>query len=175
VTGAALESAILIPVPEAEPVVGAIRADHDPSAAAGIPAHVTLLYPFAEPSTIDAATVERIGSVFAASMPFRFVLSDTGWFGGEVLYLAPEPREPFVWLTESLSSRFPAFAPYGGAFDEVIPHLTVAMRGSEAMRDEIRAGLPIAAAVSEAVLMVEGEDARWSVAERFPLGRRRPG
>jgi 2'-5' RNA ligase len=172
VSGAALESAILIPVPEAEPLVGALRAEHDPASAAGIPAHVTLLYPFAEPSTIDPATIERVGSVFAASMPFRFVLSATGWFGGEVLSLTPEPREPFVWLTESLTSRFPAFAPYGGAFEEIVPHLTVAMRGSEAMEAEMGAGLPIAATVSEAVLMVEGEDARWTVAERFPLGRR---
>ena len=173
-TDDALESALLIPVPEAEPLVADLRAEHDPAAAAGVPAHVTLLYPFLEPSAIDDAVFERVGSVFAASMPFRFSLARSGWFGGEVLYLAPEPVEPFVWLTESLSSRFPSHAPYGGAFEAIVPHLTVAMRGDEAIEEEVTAGLPIASQASEAVLMVEAADSRWTVAERFTLGARRP-
>ena len=41
----ALESAVVIPVPEAEPLVGELRLEHDPAAAAGVPAHVTLLSP----------------------------------------------------------------------------------------------------------------------------------
>ena len=117
--------------------------------------------------------IERVGSVFAAAMPFRYTFNATGWFGGELLYLAPEPPEPFVWLTESLSSRFPGVAPYGGAFDEIVPHLTVAMRGSAAMASTLVDALPLAARASEALLLAEGADARWSVLERFRLGARR--
>ena len=40
------ESALVILVPEAEPVVGRLRQRYDPSAAVGMPAHITLNYPF---------------------------------------------------------------------------------------------------------------------------------
>ena len=43
------ESAILVPVPEAGPVVGRLRARLDRSASRGVPAHVTVLYPFVPP------------------------------------------------------------------------------------------------------------------------------
>ena len=39
------ESALLVAVPEAEPLVGALRLVHDPSAAVGVPAHITILLP----------------------------------------------------------------------------------------------------------------------------------
>jgi hypothetical protein len=43
-------SAVVVPVPEAEPRVGALRTALDPSAALGVPAHVTILYPFVAPA-----------------------------------------------------------------------------------------------------------------------------
>ena len=43
------ESALVVLVPEAEGVVKPFRDLHDPSAAAGMPAHITLLYPFKHP------------------------------------------------------------------------------------------------------------------------------
>ena len=42
-----------------------------------------------------------------------------------MVYLAPEPAAPFVALTEAVGAEFPGFPPYGGAFDEVVPHLTI--------------------------------------------------
>jgi hypothetical protein len=39
-------SAVLVPVPEAERVVSRYRARLDGAAALGVPAHVTVLYPF---------------------------------------------------------------------------------------------------------------------------------
>ena len=41
------ETALVIAVPEAEPLVSDWRAQHDWSAQRGVPAHITLLYPFA--------------------------------------------------------------------------------------------------------------------------------
>ena len=43
---AAAESAVLVPVPEAERAVSRHRARLDGAAARGVPAHVTVLYPF---------------------------------------------------------------------------------------------------------------------------------
>ena len=45
-----MPSAVVVEVPEAEPLVGAWRLRFDPVAALGMPAHVTLLYPFVAPS-----------------------------------------------------------------------------------------------------------------------------
>jgi hypothetical protein len=167
-----LQSALLIPVPDAEPLVGELRASLDPSAVAGVPAHVSLLYPFAPPDAIAEATLDDLRTMFGASTAFRFSLTNTAWFGDEVLYLTPEPAAPFVWMTERLAARFPDHLPYGGVFDQLVPHLTVAMQGTSEVEDRLQVGLPIAAVADEVHLMVEGDDGRWSVRERFPLGVR---
>ena len=43
------ESALLVAVPAAEPAVAAHRSRLDTSAAVGVPAHITVLYPFLPP------------------------------------------------------------------------------------------------------------------------------
>jgi hypothetical protein len=53
-------SAVLVPVPEAERVVSRYRARLDGAAALGVPAHVTVLYPFVPPAAITAATLEEL-------------------------------------------------------------------------------------------------------------------
>ena len=52
------ETALVVEVPEAEPLVSQWRAQHDWSAQRGVPAHITILYPFAPPSatTMSAST-----------------------------------------------------------------------------------------------------------------------
>ena len=169
-TGSGRESAILIAVPEAEPVVGALRAEHDPAAAAGVPAHVTLLYPFVPAEVVDEEVLERVRDVVAACPVFRFALEEVGWFDGGVLYLAPSPDEPFVRLIAGLAERFPAYPPYGGAYELVVPHLTVATNGSPEMERSLTSALPVNSVASEVLLMEEGADATWSVRARFPLG-----
>jgi len=44
-----VESSLMIVVPEAERLVKPFREKYDPSAAVGVPAHITLLYPFKLP------------------------------------------------------------------------------------------------------------------------------
>ena len=47
------ESALVVLIPEAEALAGPFRDKYEPSAAAGVPAHITLLYPFKAPDDID--------------------------------------------------------------------------------------------------------------------------
>ena len=42
-----------------------------------------------------------------------------------LVWLEPEPAEPFAALTAAVAARWPDHPPYGGVFDTVIPHLTV--------------------------------------------------
>jgi 2'-5' RNA ligase len=168
-----LTSAILLAVPEAEPLVRGVRERFDPSAADGIPAHITLVYPFVPVELLDERTVEGLRGVFELASPFDFSLTGPERFP-EALYLRPEPAEPFRALIEGLGRTFPEYPPYAGEFDDVIPHLTVAQgRDEELMAgiaSELASGLPVRAHVAEATLMLEGNDGPWRVADSFRFG-----
>ncbi len=75
-------------------------------------------------------------------------------------------------LTEALWRRWPQCPPYEGAYDEVIPHLTVAVGDGDfaAVERQIEPLLPISAAAEEVWLIVRGEDGRWARELFFPLG-----
>lgn len=60
---------------------------------------------------------------------FPFVLSAVGRFPG-VLCLAPDPAEPFIALTRAIEACWPQHPSYEGAFDDVVPHVTV-VKGQE--------------------------------------------
>ena len=68
------------------------RDKYDSSAAAGMPAHITPLYPFKPPAELGADALESLQNCF---VPFSYSLAAIRRFGSEVLYLAPEPDEPF--------------------------------------------------------------------------------
>jgi len=165
------ESALVIPVPEAEPAVASWRSLHDPAARDGLPAHVTVLYPFLPHRALDGGVVASLRDLAASTPAFGFELRDFGRFPG-VLYLAPQPAEPFVALTAAMAAHWPACPPYGGRFDEVIPHLTVAEGPLDDIDPAVAAitqTLPLAARATELWLMVQGRRGRWQARERFPL------
>ncbi|HMH61936.1 MAG TPA: 2'-5' RNA ligase family protein, partial [Bradyrhizobium sp.] len=120
------ESALVVLVPEAEAVVKPFRDQYDPSAAAGMPAHITLLYPFKTPDEVDQMTLDSLRDCFACFEPIPFSLGTIQRFPNEVLYLAPEPDESFRQLTLSIWNLFPETPPYGGKWPDIIPHLSVA-------------------------------------------------
>ena len=84
---APVESAIILAVPEVEPLVGALRLEGDVSAQHGVPAHVTLLYPFVEDP--DIGVVEELCFFFAGVEGFALDFVAVGEFP-EVVYLAPD-------------------------------------------------------------------------------------
>ncbi len=81
------ESTLAILVPAAEPLVRDYRARHDPSASEGLPAHVTIIWPFMHPDHLTEQTIDRIRDVLARSEPSAFSLSgrakNTVWNAGE--------------------------------------------------------------------------------------------
>ena len=128
----------------------------------GVPPHVTLLIP--APPDLDAAA-EALRSFGAFDVAF----AGFGRFPG-TLWLAPEPAAPFVAMTEALSRVFPDHAPYGGGFEEITPHLTVA-QGDEldAAETAIAAALPLASRASSVVLFQQAADDRWVERAEFDL------
>jgi 2'-5' RNA ligase len=169
------ESALLIPVPAAEPTVQRWRERLDPACRLGVPAHVTLLYPFVAPAALDDVTIERLADLFSQRTAFAFSLRQIRWFGNEVAYVAPEPGVPFRALTDAICGEFPAYPPYRGEHDDVIPHLTI---GEEAPVGALReaakhvaAHLPIETHAEEVWLMTGTQTAHsWVLNARFELG-----
>ena len=167
---------LIVEVPTADEIVGEWRARLDPRAALGVPAHVTLLYPFAPADRVDAE-LEAVREVLSTAEPFDYRLDATGWFEPGVLWLAPRPADHFRDLTARLAERFPAYPPYEGAFDDPMPHLTVgdspAIDQLQAAERDIATRLPIVASARSVRLMIEQADGGWRRAAEFPLGSAR--
>jgi hypothetical protein len=153
-----MQSVLLVPLPAVRAVVEPWLERTSPSSkpSQGIPPHVTLLFP--APDDADG-----VRSVITGVHAFEVELRELRRFR-TTLWLAPEPAEPFVRLTEALVARFPDWPPYDGAFDAIVPHLTVA-QGESATLDaaelDVAPRLPLRDRAREAVLLAELEPGRW--------------
>jgi hypothetical protein len=168
----AVRTNLIVPVPAAEPAVGAYRERLDPTAAQGVPAHISVLVGFRELAAISPRDYEDLSSLFAAAPRTEFALTAVRRFAGDVLYLAPDPAEPFIRLTEALWRRWPDHPPYGGAFDDIVPHLTVAVGGErfDSIERELTPRLPIATRATEVWLIADDTPGWWTPQHRFALG-----
>jgi 2'-5' RNA ligase len=163
---------VAIPIP---PAIERLRRRHDPSARAGIPAHVTLIYPFVAPSELTPAIRDRLARLVGSQPAFDVSFAAVRQFP-RVVWLAPHPARAFARLTDALSDAFPEQRPYGGAFDTVIPHLTVALDDDpdvlNAVEAALTARLPIRATANLVTVAAVGSDGRWHTRWRLPLGAR---
>ncbi len=165
------QSAVLVPVPQADAVVGRWRHEHDPVAAAGVPAHITLIVPWLPPDQIGAAELAALDTELSDVKAFDFELTRVDWFGRRVLWVAPEPAGPFLDLTHRLSERF-GTPPWEDEFDDVVPHLTVAHAGEGVelvpMAADVATRLPVRCRAEEVWVMCGG-GSRWELRHRIRL------
>jgi 2'-5' RNA ligase len=155
--------ALVVPFEELAPVVDDLRertCDSKPSH--GMPPHVTLLVP--APCAADA-----ISDVLAPFPAFDVAFARLDRFPG-VLWVAPDPAEPFRRMIEALMRQFPDQPPYGGAFAEIVPHLTVAQSGLEDAAEIVQAQLPLRARAERAALLEQAQPDRWREIASFELG-----
>lgn len=169
------ESAVIVPIPQAESAVATLRARLDRAAGWGVPAHVTVLYPFLPPEQIDDVVLAKLSAAVRSVPRFDVAFTHVDWFDDRVVWLAPDPDAPFRALTEAVCKEYPQTLPYGGAFPDVVPHLTVGDSDTpEALRraaDVLRDQLPITAAVDAVqVLCGTNEQASWRSIAELVLG-----
>jgi 2'-5' RNA ligase len=151
-----------------------IRARDDLAAAAGTPPHVTLLFPFMPVALLRPAVRRELASIAARVEPFEVCFTGVGRFPG-IVYLVPEPAAPFAALTAAIVAKFPHYPPYEGAFDTVVPHLTLVESPTarhDAIAEAARRHLPFAHRVTSIEVLVERGDGRWHSRWRLPLGVR---
>ena len=170
---------IIVPIP-LPPALETIRIREVASARAGAPAHVTLLFPFVPVASLADAQLARVAEVVGSEPAFDVRLREARrWDPGGgapegLIWLDPEPSEPFIRLTKALAAAFPDYQPYGGGHDTIIPHLTIASddrRHLGSVFADAARSLPLRRRVSAAILIAEGRDGRWRTRRRFTLGR----
>src|SRR3954451_6022779 len=134
------ERALVIPFPGLVELVG-VPGD--------LPPHVTVLYPC-------PGDVAEIAQALAPFDQFEVTFTRLDRFPG-TLWLAAEPAEPFVAMTEALVARFPGWQPYNGVFKSVIPHLTIAQAAWDDVAIRVEPLLPLATR-GESVVLYESVD-----------------
>ena len=165
------EAAIIAPIPEVEAVVGPLRQRHDRAALLGVPAHITLLYPFfsAHSAINEIATLREVCANFES---FGFAFTEVRRFSA-TCYLSPDRSDAFTEMIRALIHRWPQCVPYGGAHAEIVPHLTVADGVDAATMDAVevvlRRQLPIRCVAGEIWLMTSDEGGVWSRAADFRM------
>jgi 2'-5' RNA ligase len=174
VTGAlrpAPETALVLVV-TLPPSLEALRRRSIADGAHGLPAHLTLLYPFAEEAQLDSGVLDVVAGIAARHRIPRLTLGEGRRFP-DTLYASVEPDAPLRALHEELAAAFPTLPLYGGAF-AFIPHVSIvegpAAADAAAFEDPAWAALPVTQDV-DAIDLITGRDGRWATRYRFPLGR----
>jgi 2'-5' RNA ligase len=170
------QTIVLAKVPEADPVVGPHRLRHDAPAAAGLPAHITVLYPYLSASRLTPGTLSALRDLMAAHRPVDLTFTAFGRFP-DALWLSPVPAAPLCALTAAIAARWPEAPPHEGRFPDVIPHLTVASGRPAHVYDAVEAALapalPLTARIGSVHLMVS-DGATWHDHTEFVLGSAAP-
>lgn len=165
------QTALAVPVSEADALLRAVAAQFPGVVREGVPAHVSVQYPFLAASDLDDGVVGALSSLFAVQRPLRVTFADCRRIGGFV-FLRPDPVDELATLTAQVRQRWPAVARPDGLDGEVGPHLTVAMRASEedaeTIERQVITALPISTELRE-VWLVAFED-RWVLRSRFEFG-----
>jgi 2'-5' RNA ligase len=158
-----LRAALVLLLPE--PRLEALRARFDARAvAAGIPLHITLLFPFGFGES-------GLDELFARWSPLGFSLTRVETFPKAEVWLAPEPVDELRGRIVELYARYPQYPPYGGEFPDPVPHATIGQPAdvAEAVREAAQPLLPVEFEVGAATLMEEVAPDRWRVGRSFPF------
>ena len=172
-----IEAALIVGCPAADAVVGDQRWHLDRAARAGVPAHLTVLYPFK--ADLEEEDHQALVKLFGSFPAFTLRGERTGWFDESVVFIEPVDPTPMIALTEAVRDAFPAYPPYGGRFDEVVAHLTI---GNDQPHEALRAAervvkdrLPISQVVNHVELwsgaaLATAPDGSWRRVRTYRLG-----
>jgi 2'-5' RNA ligase len=162
-----VESGLIIPV-SLPARLERERRRHVPSAAFGMPAHVTLLFPFVSSPDLTDHDRRRIAEILGRHPAFEYRLGRVlAW--PTAMYLEVRPETPFVRLVQALVSAYPAWVPYGGAFPYV-PHVTIAELASAVAPRIADPRQPLHRRAQHAALIARDEAGRWRTRWRFAVG-----
>jgi 2'-5' RNA ligase len=153
----------------------ALRRRSVADAADGVPAHLTMLYPFVEWDALGLEIGRAIATIAEVHAPIAFRMTGPHRWP-DAIYVAVEPGDPFVRLQADLAATFPAFPIYGEPAGFVfVPHITVAegsaVHDPRTIDDPAWADLPSASLASR-LDVIATDGGPWELVWSLPLGRR---
>ena len=168
-----LLSALIVPF-TLPPAVARVRSAWDFAAQRGVVPHVTILFPFVPCADLVPAVRPELAAIALAVPAFEVRFERVRRFP-ELVWVEPDPAEPFTALTAAVVRRWPDHLPYGGEFEIVIPHLTVVESGAaplEAVERIATRSTPFTAQASRLELWCQDAAGRWRPRWRMPFGVR---
>jgi len=164
------ESAIVVRI-RVPAAIDRLRRARDRAARRGVPAHVTILYPFVAAPELTPAVRGQVAAIAGEFRAFEVTFATVARWPG-VVYREPDPSSRFAALIDRCAAAFPEHPPYAGTIAEVIPHLTV-VEGDDVDVEEIvaaaQAALPFQAMAEALEVLVEGDDGRWRRRWKLPF------
>jgi hypothetical protein len=163
---------LIVPVDAARPLL-APWLQRLPAAGRSLPPHVTALWPFLPVDALDGAAESRLERLLSGVSSFTFALTRVEELADAVV-LTPEPVTPFAALTRLLWGEWPECPPFGGAYEDIAPHVVVAIDPSAVDRAALEAvlppALPLVARAAEVLLVEETPSGALRERRRFTLG-----
>lgn len=138
---------LVVPVPEVASLVP------DPA--------IALFDPFLPRHLVDEGVLRELTDLFAAVVPFTFVLGDAARFPSGGRYLPPQPTAGFRHLSHDVRREFSEVLPSTHSLEAAMPHLAVP--------EEVEVPGPVTAQARRAELRV-GEQGREDVLAVFRFG-----
>jgi 2'-5' RNA ligase len=143
-------------------------------AADGVPAHVTLLYPFVAPGRLNGAVRATIATIARRHAAFDYSLGGPARWP-DTIYASVEPAAPFLAIHRELARAFPDYPIYGRpAPFELVPHVTVAegdfVDDPARMTDPAWSTLPARRKALALEVIASDAKGRWRLVWRLPLG-----
>lgn len=167
-----METGLVLAVPALQGFVERHRYPSDMTGSLGIPAHVTVLYPWVH-GPLEDGVLDRCAQVVSDVGPVRMTFRRVATFPQGVVYLVPEPEDRLRELTQLLVQAYPDCVPYGGEFPDPQPHLTVTTGPPEELgllEAKALADLaPTECTVSTLSVLEQQPDGRWRIARELPL------
>jgi hypothetical protein len=160
-------TALVAPVPALDPLLAAIEAAHPGATRAGIPAHVTFLYPFLPLTELDSGVTGWLTALAARQAPLTLEFAQVRVEPGFV-YLDSPLLTP---LTDEIRAHWPQLIPYLGRFGaDPVAHLSLAIGVAEtqAIAEIAATALPRIATLDHLWLAGNDND-EWRSLGRFPF------
>ena len=122
---------------------------------------------------VDERVERRLEDLLAGVPAFSFALARVAELA-DAAVLLPEPAAPFRALTRLIWDEWPEYPPYGGAFDDIAPHVTVVVDPTagerEIVEEALAQRLPLPCRATEVLLVEETPAGPLRERRRFVLG-----
>jgi 2'-5' RNA ligase len=169
-------TAIVLQLENLQKKIGTYLNAHSPAAAAGLGAHLTLLFPFLPGTAVHTDEIATLRRFFSDRKPLQISLIGTARFPG-LLYLTLANEASIRRLVGELRDQFPGLPPFAGQFSNPTPHVTIARADDDRTLDRLenlfwqryRHLFPLALNVRKAALIQE-RDGRLHAAHSFSFG-----